>query len=102
MKLTGFAKRKKKLLTVGVCMRIATTVAVSQRTLRACTSPTSVSGIALLFPGIAIHVIAALLPKAGFVTFGELEAGYPLGRLPEIQMRHQQTGRTAVVGRDGL
>src|SRR6476620_3761464 len=58
----------------------------------------SVTSEALLAPGIAIDVIAAELPEAGLVVFGELQADHPFRRLPEIEMRHEEPRRSAMVG----
>src|SRR5882672_9624870 len=104
MKLNGRGKRKKKLLTVGVLGSIATTVAGCQTSFTGCAAPsaTSISGIALLLPGIPVYVIAAQLPEPGLVAFGELQGLDPLRRLPEIEVRYQQARGTTMLGRDGL
>src|SRR6476619_8260233 len=62
----------------------------------------SVTGEALLAPGIAVDVIAAELPEAGLVSFRELQAAHPFRRLPEIEMRHEEPRRPAMVGRQRL
>ena len=59
-----------------------------------------VSRKALLAPGIAVDVVAAELPEPGLVAFGELQGVHPLRRLPEIEVRHQETRRAAMVRRD--
>ena len=58
----------------------------------------SISRIALFLPRIAVHVIAAQLPEAGFVTLGELQSLDPFRRFPEVKVWHQQPGGTAVLG----
>src|ERR1700693_1196666 len=104
MKLSGRGRRKKKLLTVGVRVSIAATVASCQTsfTARAAPSPTSIPGIALLLPGIPVHVVAPQLPEPRLVSFGELQCLDPLRRFPEVEVRHQQARGTAMLGRDGL
>src|SRR5580704_3750621 len=61
----------------------------------------SVAGIALLFPGIAVNVVAEGFPEPRRVVRDELESARPFGALPEIKMRHQQAGRAAVLGGEG-
>src|SRR3954451_1664088 len=53
--------------------------------------------VALLEPGISTVVVAVALPEPGLVLGQELEAGDPLGRLPEVQVRHQEPDRTTVL-----
>ena len=47
-------------------------------------------------------VVAQGLPEAGFVFGHEPEAPYPLGALPEVEVRHEQAGRSAVLGLERL
>ena len=47
-------------------------------------------------------MVAVLFPEAGLILGHEADAAQPLGGLPEVQMRHDQTGRAAMLGRDGL
>src|SRR5215207_4364748 len=52
-------------------------------------------------PGVAAHVVAALLPEAGLVLGEEADALDPLGRLPRVEARDDEADRPAVLGRDG-
>src|SRR5215475_771810 len=52
----------------------------------------------LLPPGITVVVVAELLPEARLVVAQEGDAPYPLGALPEIEMRNQEPSRTSVLG----
>src|ERR1044071_1467261 len=47
-------------------------------------------------PRDAAHVIAALFPKAGLIVLEEAHAFDPLGRLPGVELRNDQTNRTAM------
>src|SRR3569833_2662826 len=93
----GRSGRTKKLVIPGVCMTRRVIVAFCHRTAGA-TAATSVIGVPLLPPGVAVDVVAAQLPEPGLVARGELQALHPLGRLPEVEVRDQQPRRTAVVG----
>src|SRR3954464_7789873 len=62
----------------------------------------SVPPIALLFPGIAVVVVAVGLPEARLVVVAQLEAADPLRALPEVQMRDQQPRGAAVLGLERL
>ena len=62
----------------------------------------SVAPVALLAPGVAVHVVAVALPEAGGVLVEEPEAPHPLHRLPEIEVRHHQSQRPPVVGFEWL
>ena len=53
---------------------------------------------ALLAPRVTIDVMAAQLPEARLVLLRKLQAAHPFARLPEIEMRHQQPCRPAMVG----
>jgi hypothetical protein len=53
--------------------------------------------IALLVPWIAAHVVAIALPEAGAILRQELQAAHPLDALPEVQVRHDETQRIAVL-----
>src|SRR4051812_7611647 len=60
--------------------------------------PPSIGSIVPLFgPGIAAHVIAARFPIAGLVLFHERHVAEPLRALPEIEMRHHEPHRAAVL-----
>src|SRR5690242_16796313 len=58
--------------------------------------------VALFLPGVAPHVIAVLLPESRQVLIEQLEASHPFRALPEIEMRHEQSRRPAVLGRQRL
>src|SRR5262245_25033015 len=53
--------------------------------------------IPLLFPGIPPHVVPVALPEAGGVLGEKLQAAHPLGALPEVEVRHDQPQRSAVL-----
>src|ERR1700730_14076860 len=103
---------RKKLFTAAVWSTAAVTTASCQtiRSLGAGASfmprlrgrwpPLGISRKALLAPGVAIDVVAAELPEAGFVALGKLERIQPLRRFPEVEMRYQETRRATMVGRD--
>ena len=57
------------------------------------------SGIALLQPGVAVVVVAEALPEPRPVVLHEREGVDPLRALPEVEVRHQQPGRAAVLRR---
>src|SRR5262245_13108563 len=59
----------------------------------------SVTLVPLLQPRIAAVVVAVALPEALLVVIEQPQPGPPLGALPEVQVWYQQTGRTAVLGR---
>src|ERR1700675_3792387 len=96
----GSARAKRKLFTRGVAVAMAAMVASCQRSLGspAREGGVSVTGEALLAPRVAIDVIAAQLPEARLLLPRKLQAAHPFRRLPEIEMRHQQPGRPAMVG----
>src|SRR5437879_11633897 len=58
--------------------------------------------VPLLGPWVAAHVISVLLPEPGHVIRQELEPAHPLRALPEVQVRHQQARRPAVLGGEPL
>lgn len=68
------------------------------RRMRAGTRP----AIPLLGPRVAAHVIAVLLPESRGVPVHQLDAAHPLRRLPEVQVRHDQASRAAVLGEEWL
>src|SRR5207249_648014 len=59
-------------------------------------------GVALVLPGVGVHVVAVDLPEAGRVDVEELEAAQPLGALPEVELGHDQAKGPAVIGREVL
>src|SRR5438093_9717217 len=54
-------------------------------------------GVALFLPGVGVVVVAVPLPEAELVVVEELEAAQPLGALPEVALRDQETERIAVL-----
>jgi hypothetical protein len=52
--------------------------------------------VALLEPWVAGLVVAVPLPEAGLIGDGQRQPAHLLGALPEVQVRDQQSGRTAV------
>src|SRR4051794_3742159 len=66
--------------------------------MRSVRGPRSVPPVPLLFPWIAVVVVAVGLPEAGLAVVAQLGAAAPLRALPEVQMRDQQPGRAAVLG----
>src|ERR1700693_789572 len=95
----GSAGAKRKLFTRGVAVAMAM-VASCQRSLGSLAREdgVSVTGEALLAPRVTIDVMAAQLPEARLVLLRKLQAAHPFARLPEIEMRHQQPCRPAMVG----
>src|SRR5262245_63738728 len=95
----GDGSAKKKLLIRGVrgtTERTLVAVHASFGGLATASAPTdSISRVALLLPGIAVHVVPAELPEAGLVALGELQRVHPLRRLPEVEVRDEQAGRAA-------
>src|SRR5260370_13219356 len=59
-------------------------------------------GVALVLPGVGMHVVAVDFPEAGRVDVEELEATQPLCALPEVELGHDQAEGPAVVGREVL
>src|SRR5438105_15751182 len=58
----------------------------------------SVAAVALLAPWIAVDVIAVHFPEAGSVFGHKPKPAYPLRTLPEVEVWHQKTCRTTVLG----
>lgn len=52
---------------------------------------------ALFFPEIAVVMIPALLPEAGFIDRAEFEGAQEFGALPEVALGHHRPQRTAVL-----
>src|SRR5258707_1336561 len=61
----------------------------------------SVAAVSLLPPRVAIQVITVHFPEAWFVVSHEPQTAHPFSALPEVQVRHQKTGRTAVFRLEG-
>src|SRR5690606_18306826 len=62
-------------------------------------SSSGVAPVALLAPRITAVVIAELLPEARLVAVRQPQTAHPLRALPEVQVRDEQTRRTAVLRR---
>src|SRR5690349_7622530 len=58
--------------------------------------------VALLGPRVAVVVVPVLLPEPGFVGLRHRDPADPLGALPEVQMRHEQSRRPTVFARERL
>src|SRR5215470_19960 len=58
-----------------------------------------VAGVALLLPGIAVHVITEGFPEAGLVLRNEAQSPHPFRAFPEVQVRDDEACRTSVSGR---
>src|SRR6516162_2543207 len=56
----------------------------------------SVAVISLLFPGVAIIVVAKRLPEAGLILFHKTNSPDPFGTFPKIEMRHEQPSWTTM------
>src|ERR1051325_8314247 len=63
---------------------------------------TLVTVVPLFAPRISVAVISVDFPESGLVVLHESEATYPLGRLPEIEMRHKEASGPPVLGREWL
>src|ERR671923_141062 len=51
----------------------------------------------LPLPRIPAVVVAEPLPEAALVVVEQADAAYPLGALPQVQVRHKQARRRAVL-----
>ena len=58
--------------------------------------------VALFLPGIAVVMIAALLPETRLVLRAKLNTVAPLRALPKIALRHKHSHRTAMNGLERL
>src|SRR2546422_29394 len=61
-----------------------------------------IAAIALFLPWIPVVVVAERLPESGTVLVHESQAAHPLGALPEVEMRHDDSRGAAVLGRERL
>src|SRR4051812_47810311 len=64
--------------------------------------PFSVTLVTLLTPGVTQVVVAVLLPEPRLVARHERQLADPLRALPEVEVRHQQPDRSAVLDRQRL
>src|SRR5207253_10424924 len=65
-------------------------------------SASSVAAVALLFPRVAVVVVAVGLPEARLVVAAQLQPTHPFGALPEVQVGDNETRGAAVLGRQRL
>src|SRR5258708_23331141 len=63
---------------------------------RAGMAAVSITVISLLFPRIAVIVIAQRLPETTFILFHEAQSPHPFGAFPKVKMRHEQPGWTTM------
>src|SRR5919108_2429772 len=54
-------------------------------------SASLVAAVPLFPPRVAVEVVAVGLPEPGLVVLAELEAAHPLGALPEVEVRDQES-----------
>src|SRR5713101_7287158 len=83
------------------CAGMAAVTRASPRATTSAKPGRAASAIALFRPGIAVIVIAPLLPEPGAVGRQELDAPDPFGALPEIEPRHDRAHRAAMLARQG-
>ena len=90
------ASARRNVLARAVSGRMATTVAVCHAS-RSRPSRSSVALVALLEPRVAPVVVAVAFPEAGLVVVEHAQPGDPLRALPEVEVRHEQPRRAAVL-----
>src|SRR5262249_40780766 len=95
----GSRKAKRKVLAWGVSSFTNVTVAASHCMVMVSEAgdAASVTLIALLEPRVATVVVAVALPEPLLVVVEQAQTADPLGALPEVQVRHQEPGRAAVL-----
>src|SRR4051794_36646702 len=86
------------MASMGFWCTISRTIAVPHSVFAA----TLITGVALLFPRVAVRVVAVLLPEPELVVVEQRQPGHPLRRLPEVQRWYEQTYRPAVLWRQRL
>src|SRR3954452_22269692 len=97
----GSASRSVRAL--GVSARTERTTAFCQRSVARWVVPcgvvliASVALVPLFLPRVAAVVVAVALPEPGLVVVEQAQPGDPLGALPEVQVRDQQAGGSAVL-----
>src|SRR5215212_9621235 len=90
---------RKRLLARGVSGLVSITSPMRQTSFRrgVRVSAMLVPPVALFAPRVAVVVVTQGLPEAGFVFSNQPQSSHPLGALPEVKVRHEQAGRTAVL-----
>src|SRR4029077_19896422 len=86
----------RKVFIRGVSTTMSRTSATCHSSRRAEPVLPSVTVVPLFFPWIPTDVIPGRLTEARLVGFHERQAPQPFGALPEIEMRHEQSGGSAV------
>src|SRR5262245_26104836 len=86
------------VFTRWVSSRIETTSAACQPD----TFGTLITVVPLFAPRIAIAVVPVQFPEPGLVVLHEAQSSYPLGGLPEIEVRHQEACRASMLGCERL
>src|SRR5712671_5208103 len=81
------------------CAGMAAVTRASPRATTSAKPGRAASAIALRRPGIAVVVIAPLLPEPGAIGSQELDPPDPFGALPEIEPRHDRAHRAAMLAR---
>src|SRR5688500_16695579 len=88
------------VLTRGASSRSAVTVASCQFSAAKGLPPPSVAAVAFFEPRVAAVVVAEGLPEPGLVALDESNTADPFGALPEVQVRHHEPCRAAVLRRE--
>src|SRR5262245_32474424 len=78
------------LFARGVSIAISRTSASCHSSRRTGATAVSITVISLLFPGVAIVVIAQRLPEAALILFHESQSAHPFSTFPKVKMRHEQ------------
>jgi hypothetical protein len=60
------------------------------------------AGVSLLFPGVAVGVVAVAFPETELMVVEEREAANPLDGFPGVEMRNDQAAGAAVFGGERL
>src|SRR5262249_4641135 len=89
-----------RLLTRYVSTTTSRTCASCHSSRRTGWSAVLVTFIPLLFPGVAVNVVAERFPESGLILVHEAECANPFGTLPEIEMRDEQPSWTAMCRRN--
>src|ERR671911_2478198 len=92
----GSGRRKTKLFTRGDSVSMRVRIAFCQF------MGVSIVRVALFAPRVAVVMVTAQFPETEFIALGELERIHPFRGFPEIEMRHKQPRRSAMLGRKRL